>query len=195
MADNTVLNAGSGGDTVRDVDRAGVKTPVVLNDISQSGAAELLGFGFPKTVVVASGGLTTSVTAYTAGDVLGTEFTFTVARASGRGCVITSAMLVDKAKITGACDLYLFDRASTPAADNAANSWADADAINGLGRIGFETPVASALNSTAVAVTGLPLVVLGNSSTDIKGTLVTRTAHTFFGAVGDLVVVLGVEQF
>lgn len=33
MADNTVLSAGSGGDTIRDLDRAGVKTQVIALDV------------------------------------------------------------------------------------------------------------------------------------------------------------------
>ena len=34
MADNTALNSGSGGDTIRDKDRSGVKTHFVLVDFS-----------------------------------------------------------------------------------------------------------------------------------------------------------------
>lgn len=192
MTDNKLQQANA---NFRTLDRSGVDTQIVLNDIAPSGAAELLGFGFPKDVPVDIAGLTTATTAYTAGDVLGTEFTFTVCRASGRGAVITSATLIDKDKLVGACDLYLFDRGSTPSADNAANSWADGDAFNGLTIVSFETPVASALNSTARAMLGLPVVVMGNSSTDIKGTLVTKTAHTYFTAATNIRIRLGVEQF
>lgn len=190
MADNT---AQGGADTLRTWDRAGVKTGVSALDVAQSGASELLGLGSPLTVPVPSSGLTTATTAYTAGDQLGAELTFTVGRASGRGVVITSAFLIDKSKVTGPVDLWLFDRASTPAGDNAANSWADADMANCIGRIKFDTPQASALNSLALPLYGLPIVADGNASADIKGVLVTRSAHTFFGAATDLVVVLGVE--
>lgn len=41
MADNTLLNAGTGGDTVRNVDKSGIKTPVVLLDIGGTGAESL----------------------------------------------------------------------------------------------------------------------------------------------------------
>lgn len=44
MADNTTLNLTSGGDTVRDKDRSGVKTQVVGLDINPAGA-EVLGTG------------------------------------------------------------------------------------------------------------------------------------------------------
>ena len=42
MADNTLLNAGTGGDTVRDIDRAGVKTQVVQLDAGGSSAESLI---------------------------------------------------------------------------------------------------------------------------------------------------------
>jgi hypothetical protein len=44
MADNTTLNAGTGGDSIRDKDRAGVKTQIVGLDINASGS-EVLGTG------------------------------------------------------------------------------------------------------------------------------------------------------
>lgn len=191
MADNTVMGS---TDTLRTKDRTTYKTGVSLLDISDGVAAELLGLAPPDVVVVSSTGLTTATTAYTAGDVLGNEMTFTVGRAAGRGVVITSALLIDAANIVGAVDAYVFDRASTPAADNAANSWSDANRAFQRGKIQFETPATpSALNRDAIASNGLPLVVKGNASTDIKIVLVTRTAHTFFGAVSDLTVVLGIE--
>lgn len=45
MADNTVLNPGVGGDTFRDKDRSGVKTPVSLIDVGGAGAEKLLTAG------------------------------------------------------------------------------------------------------------------------------------------------------
>ncbi len=42
MADNTVLNSGSGGDTYRSKDRAGVKTQVVALDINPAGSETLM---------------------------------------------------------------------------------------------------------------------------------------------------------
>lgn len=42
MADNTTINAGSGGDTVRDKDRAGVKTQVVGIDVGIGTGTEAL---------------------------------------------------------------------------------------------------------------------------------------------------------
>jgi hypothetical protein len=50
MADNTQLNTGSGGDTVRDKDRAGVKTQVVGLDIDIGGGTEKLLTSGQKTM-------------------------------------------------------------------------------------------------------------------------------------------------
>jgi len=42
LADNTLLNAGTGGDTIRDKDRAGVKTQIVAVDLNPAGAETLM---------------------------------------------------------------------------------------------------------------------------------------------------------
>jgi hypothetical protein len=42
MADNTVLNTGTGGDTIRDKDRSGVKTPIVALDLNPAGTETLM---------------------------------------------------------------------------------------------------------------------------------------------------------
>lgn len=41
MADNTTLNAGVGGDTVREVDKAGVKTQIVIIDMGGGGVEDI----------------------------------------------------------------------------------------------------------------------------------------------------------
>lgn len=191
MADNTTRAATSGGDVIRDVDRSGVKTPVSLLDVSQSGDGELLGLGESRIVSATSAGLTTASTAYVTGDQLGTELTFASIVRSGKGSVIQSATLIDKAKIVGAVDLFLFSAATTPAADNAANAWSDGDMANLLGVLHF-TDVVSSANNIAVLATNAPIVLKPGSGTSIFGNLVTRSGHTFFGATTDLIVALGV---
>lgn len=49
MADNTTLNLGSGGDTVRTVDKAGKKVQVVTIDLGGAGAESLVSGAFPVT--------------------------------------------------------------------------------------------------------------------------------------------------
>jgi hypothetical protein len=138
-----------------------------------------------KSFQIAAAGLTTSTTAYVAGDMLGTELTLTnmCVNTGGTGTIV-SATLVDYAKVTGAVDCYLFSAASSPAADNAANSWADANMLTCVGILNFGTPITSALNSTAV----LNNVGLGYTcaATSLFANFVTRTGHTFFGAATDL---------
>jgi hypothetical protein len=189
VADNTTM--GSVTDVLRTIDIAGVKTGVSKLDVAMVPTTELLGLAAPDVLIVPSAGLTTATTAYTAGDQLGAEMTFAVGRSTVRGAVITDALLFDRAKVVGAVDLYLFQTASTPAGDNAPNAWADT--VIPIGIISFGTPVASANNSVARPTDGVPLVVKGSASVNVFGVLVTRAAHTFFGAVTDLVVVLGFE--
>ncbi len=49
MADNTELSAGTGGDTLRDKDRAGVKTPIVAIDLNPAGSETLMAGTMPVT--------------------------------------------------------------------------------------------------------------------------------------------------
>lgn len=189
MADNTTM--GSTTDVLRTVDISGVKTGVSKLDVAVVPTLELLGLAAPDTLIVASSGLATSGAAYVAGNQLGNEFTFPLGRNTVRGAVITDAALIDKANIIGAVDLFLFQQASAPAGDRAANAWADTNAATYLGKIAFPTPDASANNRFSFVSS--PVVVKGNASVNVFGVLITRTGHTFFGAVSDLVVVLGFE--
>lgn len=192
MADGIDVTPGTGA-TVRTIDRgANGETQVMLLDVAEAGQAERLGLPPSRLVTATSAGLTTATTAYTAGDQLGTELSFTTtARFSAGGLQVVSGVLVDKADITGAVDLFLFESTVTPAADNAANAWSDADMAKCVGVISFPQPFDSANNRVAVAVGGLPLVIQPGVTT-LFGHLVTRSAHTFFGAVTDLVVRLGI---
>lgn len=45
MSDNTVLSSGTGGDTIRDVDKSGIKTQVTLLDVGGAGAENLFSVG------------------------------------------------------------------------------------------------------------------------------------------------------
>ena len=103
---------------------------------------------------------------------------------------------MDKAKVMGACELWLFDRSVTPAADNAANAFSDADMLFWQGTLFFPTPPVTANNAptqaTSTSTGFLPMPYRCNS-TSLYGYLVTRTANVFFGAVGDVVISLFLE--
>jgi hypothetical protein len=47
MANNTVLNVGAGGDSIRDLDRSGVKTQIVAIDLNPAGAETLMAGAMP----------------------------------------------------------------------------------------------------------------------------------------------------
>ena len=140
MADNTALNTMSGGDSVRDKDRAGVKTQIVMLDLQDGAGAESVVNGNlpvdvariqrqPFAVTVTSAGLTTAATAYVAGDMAGTQWTFAgmAAASGGQGLITGCTIRSNSLQPVNSFLLYLFDRSVTQAADNAANSWSDAD--------------------------------------------------------------------
>lgn len=139
-----------------------------------------------------SAGLTTSTTAYTAGDQLGTILTFSSAVAASAGAgMLLAATLLDEVKLTGEVWLYLFDRSVTLASDNAAATFSDSDMANCLGVVKF--PQGDDVTDNRFSqVANAGIQVRANSGTSIYGALVTKSAHTFFGAVTNLKVALHV---
>ena len=143
---------------------------------------------------------TVSTSAYTAGDAVGGLLTFANAvRASGGTCYLESAVLHDKAKQAAAAyELWLFDRTFTSTADNAAFDPSDADLLNCLGVIKFNSADGTLTSTTAtiytwpqtVATREFPLVLNG---TDLFGQLVTRGTPTL-GSTTDIVVTLTLRQ-
>lgn len=165
-------------------------TPAVVNS---AGSLAIDPKAVCSRIQVASAGLTTASTSYTANDQLGTQLTFANAvRASGGSGVVQSATIIDKTLRIGAVDLLLFSASVTPASDNAAADFSDADMLSYLGRVPFPTPLTGASNYYA----DVPFLGLGFSvaATSLFGCLVTRTSHSFFAAAGDLVVTLHIAQ-
>ncbi len=136
----------------------------------------------PRTasIAVTSSGLTTVTTVYTTGDVLGTELTITgAARATGGSGTIMAVVATDDSAVLGAFDIFLFTAASTPAADNAANSWSDASMQTCIGVINMPASTVSALNSVATLPNiGLPFVTSG--SANLFAVMVARSANAVF---------------
>lgn len=144
-------------------------------------------------VSVQSAGLTTATTAYTAGDQVGTQFTLAnMARASGGFGYIVGVTLISAADIIGAYDV-VFTRASiTPAADNAAYAISDSDALNVVGIAQLSGAFDIGNNRIAQAV-NLRMPYDCSGGTSLYATLITRSAHTFFGATGELQLVVYAE--
>ncbi len=142
----------------------------------------------------ASAGLTTSVTAYTSGDMLGTQTTVDLGDAAVSGGTIVGGLVIDKAAVIGAVDLFIFSGSVSQAADNAANSWSDADMAKLLCVVQLTNVYTSALNKvvdTGAALLGKPI---SSASPNLYICAVTRTANSFFGAVGDLLYSLWIES-
>lgn len=138
-------------------------------------------------VSATSAGLTTATTAYTAGDDLGTIWSWSISPAT-QGLIV-GAELHDKADVLGATSLYLFDRSVTLPADNAAPTTAPSDADNlfALGAIYFPPPDDLGANRLAF-LDSLGKLVKANASNTIYGMLITLSGHTFFGATTDIVI-------
>ena len=62
MANNTTLPAGSGGDTIRNIDKAGVKTQVIAIDLGGAGAESLLTGTMPVSLAILPGVLDVTAT-------------------------------------------------------------------------------------------------------------------------------------
>lgn len=150
----------------------------------------------PAQVVVTASGLTTSITAYTAGDMLGAELTVTSAAGSsgGKG-VLTSIMGQNSStNTTGALDMRFFNAASTPAADNAANSWSDANSRLQVIQYQLAAPIASALNQSITAG-NLWLDFLTAGSANLFLNVIAIGAPAVFSAATDLQYTLNFLQW
>jgi hypothetical protein len=121
--------------------------------------------------------------AYISGDFVGTSATALIfanaARVAGGSGVIKSAMLIDAALQSIACELWLFDTAVTPPNDNAAWTISDGDAATCIGVIPFSTYYASALNSVANGIVPNGGIGFSAVATTIWGCIVTRGAPTY----------------
>jgi hypothetical protein len=143
-----------------------------------------------------SSGLTIATTAYTAGDQVGPMFTLAnAARVSGGTGRIVGVTLMDESDIIGAYDVVFCRSNITLAADNAAFSISDADALNVIGLV----PLAGAFdiggNRIAQAF-NLSVPYDCSGGTSLYASLITRVGHTFFsvGGVDSLALTVWVER-
>lgn len=207
MADNVAITAGAG--TTIGTDEVAVNGGstvhvqwVKLVDGTANGTDGLPGTTQGLAIVnrrdlqrisVASGGLTTATTAYTAGDQVGTQFTFAnAARANGGGGTIVGVTLLDAADIIGAYDVVITKSSITLAADNAAYSISDANALEVIALVPLTGAYDLTLNRLAQAYNlAVPYTC---DATSLFAGLITRVGHTFFGAVTNLQLTLYVER-
>ncbi len=141
-------------------------------------------------IVVSSSGLTIGGS-YTSGDVVGAQMQFKIGDGFGAAYgELCQLVVVDKAAVLGACELWLFSSAVTPAADNAALSFSDADMQVLVSIVPLATAYTTALNKVVVydPAEGRPL--FSKAGGILYGSLVTRTGNTGFGAATDLTFIM-----
>ena len=141
--------------------------------------------GIYREFVLASSGLTTAVTAYTSGDVLGVQMTMDMNN-RGSGAIAGSlegVTIADDSAVIGAVDLFFFNATTTPAADNAAYAPSDAEVRTCVGVVSVTTLPSSGANNK--------IVTLSNAEQDVplyapSGVLyvvaVTRTGNAVFAS-------------
>jgi hypothetical protein len=178
---------------VRNYGGAGADGDYSALSVSSSGEQYVIGRKDQQRIAVTSAGLTTATTSYTAGDQVGTQFTFAnAARVTGGSGVITGVSLVSAQDAIGPMDLIVSRSSMTLAADNAAYAISDADALNVLWLIPLQGAWDIGNNRLCQAMNlALPYDCSGTS---LFGGLITRAGHTFFGAVTDLQLTLWVER-
>jgi hypothetical protein len=126
------------------------------------------------TIQVTSAGLTNA--AYAAGDQLGNQYTIAnAARVSGGSGRITSVVLLDEADVVGPVTVLFFDRSVTPAADNAAASFSDADMLFHVGTVELAQVTDLALNRS-VSANSISVPYTCNA-TSLFASVITRTAN------------------
>lgn len=201
MADNFPQTAGSGRNIATDQvthsgDTADVQLVRVVGVSGSEGSKTPVDTPAREQVRIAvqSGGLTTSTTAYVAGDQVGTQFELTnAARASGGFGVITSVVLNSAGALIGAYDVVISRASITPASDNAAFSISAADTRKVVAVIPLASAVALGSGRVAQALNiAIPYDCSGGTS--LYANLICRAGHTFFAAVTDLELVVHVER-
>lgn len=131
-----------------------------------------------------SSGLTTATTAYTSGDMLGVQMTLTIpgTRGNAVGGEIMGVTIIDDSAVIGAVDLFFFDQSTTPAADNAANAWSDADMQKLIGVLSPATVITSANNKVATLTNAESEIPFYAPAGVLYVCAVTRTANAVFAA-------------
>lgn len=136
------------------------------------------------TVVdLTSSGLTTATTAYTSGDMLGVQMTLTIPGTRGVKVAageIMGATIIDDSAVIGAVDLFFFDQSTTPAADNAANAWSDADMRNLVGVLSPATVITSANNKVVTCANAETEIPFYAPAGKLYVCAVTRTGNAVF---------------
>jgi len=123
----------------------------------------------------------TAGSAYSSGNVVGALLTFAnMARSSGQGGVLQSAILKDKSGQGVSYDLFLFDSAPTAPTDKSAVALSAADLARCIAVVSLSGAALGAASTMAVlTAAGLGLAFRLGSGTTIYGILVARGTPTY----------------
>jgi len=134
-------------------------------------------------------GLNPTITAgaYSAADQLGDEMVIDIGVADDAihsALRLTSVVVIDDANQDDAMDILFFDRSVTPAADNAAGAFSDADLLFCLGGVKIVAGeyVSLAANSVATHIPTVPLTLKGQTGggdAKIYAYAITRGTPTY----------------
>jgi hypothetical protein len=174
MADNIVLNPGTGGDTVAAKDIGGIKHPIHFS-LAQPKTVKVDVTRPADTAVYAvADAIANSTSAPTSGG-------FTIAgaaRASGGSCLITDVMVASSnppaTRLSG--EIWIFDQSVTAINDNAVFGVTDAEIKNCIAIIPFS--LFNAGNNNIAHVYGLSVLATCVGSADLRFLLRTRNAYT-----------------
>jgi hypothetical protein len=135
-----------------------------------------------------SSSLTVATTAYTAGDQAGAQMTVAAIGGANGYVLVNDVNMTDNSARINAHELRVFNATTTPAADNAAASWSDADMAKRVGGILYSgSIVVDSLNSS-VDYSFKPFLAQCDASGNLYVCIVLRAVpvSNFFAAVGDL---------
>lgn len=195
MADNTLLNVGTGGDTIASDDIGGIKFQRVKliygadgsnsGDVSSANPLPVSTLGFPKSI--STDVVLPTSTIYTAGDALSDStsaptsggFTFSnVGRQSGGSAIITDLVVATSAdqatRLAG--EIFLFNTSVTAINDNAVFAVSDAEIKTCVGVIPFS--LFDAGNNGYAHVTGLNFLATCSGSANLRFLIRCRNAYT-----------------
>ena len=195
MADNTTLDAGSGGDVIATDDISGVKFQRVklvhgadgvndgdvssVNGLPVEGLAgeEHIGEVGGNTAIIQATPTMDDDPDYSTGDVFGAKMTLAAMRVSGGSGILHAITLKSEDTLAANdVDVLIFssDPSSTTFTDNGALALADADLGKLLGAVSLDTLVSVDSASVLLQATNIGLPVYANGSANLYAVMVAR---------------------
>jgi hypothetical protein len=185
VADNTQLSTAVGaGDTIRDIDRGGIKTTVAQLDIGGAAAEQLVTGAIPAV------GLTIQLSAnpviqaalYAAGNSVGGLLTFNNAyRGVTNPVTLQDLIVTDKSGQNAPLTILFFD--SNPTNGNYADKTAvtfGTDFPKIIGKVNVQTTDYDTINAKGIAhIKNISAILVPNATTTLYAVIVTTGTPTY----------------